>query len=117
MNTIGKRLNHLRKEILSLNQITFASILNVSQGALSDIENDNRGLPIEALTNLCNDTIEKTPFSILWLLTGKGQPLGIETQILSLDECEILETYRNMDARGKHTIHAAIYEELDRIQK
>jgi len=116
MDNIGQRLVYIRKNVFALNQIKFAALLRISQGTLSDIENGNRGLPTEAIISLCEHSQEDTPFSLTWLLIGKGEPLSLETQILTEDEREMLNSYTQLDTRGKHIIHAALYKELDRLK-
>lgn len=64
---LGSRLRQWRKT-LPLKSFELAKIIKVSQGSLSDIEN-NKSLPSA-------DTIAKlyqyTDINIIWLLTGKG---------------------------------------------
>jgi len=115
MKHIGERLSHIRKKLLNLNQKEFAPLIGLSQGALSDVENGNRGLPMEALIRLYEYSKGETPFSFAWLLLGKGDPLSLEIPQLTDDEQELLNSYRQLDSRGQHIIHASIYQELDRI--
>lgn len=64
---LGSRLRQWRKT-LPLKSFELAKLIKVSQGSLSDIEN-NKSLPSA-------DTIAKlyqhTDLNIIWLLTGKG---------------------------------------------
>ncbi len=66
-NFLGDRLRQWRKSI-PLKSYELAKLINISQGSLSDIEN-NKSLPSA-------DTIAKlyqhTNINIIWLLTGKG---------------------------------------------
>lgn len=114
MENIGKRLSYIRKNIFNLNQKAFSNLIGVSQGALSDIENGNRGLSMEALICLCEYSKGDNPFSFSWLLLGKGEPVNLEAPLLTDDEQELLNSYRQLDSRGRHIIHATIYQELDR---
>ena len=49
---------------------------------------------------------------IEYLFTGRATP----SPILGPQERELLETYRQLDARGQHSVHMTIYHELDRIK-
>lgn len=64
---VGSRLREWRKSI-HIKSYELAKIIHISQGSLSDIEN-NKSLPSA-------DTIAKlfqhTTINIIWLLTGKG---------------------------------------------
>lgn len=64
---LGQRLREWRKT-LPLKSYQLAKLIHISQGSLSDIEN-NKSLPSA-------DTIAKlyqhTALNIIWLLTGKG---------------------------------------------
>lgn len=51
--------------------------------------------------------------SIEYLFTGKDSRLSN----LSKQENELLETYNQLDPRGQHSIHMAIYKELDRMKE
>ena len=65
--TTGKRLRAWRKsDPLKLMQLS--RLIKVSQGSLSDLEND-KSLP--SATTLANSSIY-TDLNIYWLLTGKG---------------------------------------------
>ena len=64
---LGQRLREWRKTV-PLKSYELAKLIHISQGSLSDIEND-KSLPSA-------DTIAKlyqhTALNIIWLLTGKG---------------------------------------------
>lgn len=110
MKSIGERLAYVRKNILLMNQTEFSRLIGVSQGALSDIENNNRGLSMEAIIELIKYSKTNNLFSFFWILTGiEEEPIG-----LSPDETELLNTYKRLDRRGQHRVHTIIYEELDR---
>jgi len=65
--TVGGRLKYWRK-VSRLRLVDVASLIHVSQGSLSDLEND-KSLPAAAtLTSLC----QKTDMNLYWLLMGKG---------------------------------------------
>jgi transcriptional regulator with XRE-family HTH domain len=87
---LGSRLRQWRKG-LPLKSFQLAKLIRISQGSLSDIEN-NKSLPSA-------DTIAKlyqhTDLNIIWLLTGRG-PVNKTPQALGGEEpCvnEAMEAY------------------------
>lgn len=114
MKSIGERLSYVRSTILEMNQAEFAKLLGVSQGALSAMENNKRGLPMEAIIKLILYSKKNNSISCSWILTGIDDTPSHPT--LSLDEQELLSTYNCLDNRGKHSVHMAIYQELDRMK-
>ena len=71
--TVGSRLKYWRK-VSRLRLVDVASLIHVSQGSLSDLEND-KSLPSAAtLTGLC----QKTDMNLYWLLTGEGSMVSKE---------------------------------------
>lgn len=66
--SVGARLRYWRK-LSRLRLVDMAELINVSQGSLSDLEND-KSLPSSGtLIGLC----QKTELNICWLLTGEGR--------------------------------------------
>ena len=66
--SVGSRLRYWRK-LSGLRLVDMAELINVSQGSLSDLEND-KSLPSSGtLIGLC----QKTELNIFWLLTGEGR--------------------------------------------
>ncbi len=64
---LGQRLREWRKT-LHLKSFELAKLIHISQGSLSDIEN-NKSLPsADTVTKL----YQHTNINIIWLLTGKG---------------------------------------------
>lgn len=117
MDSIGKRLFYIRKNILSMSQKDFSELLGISQGALSEVEHDNRGLPIEAMVELSKYSKQNNSFSTDWLLTGYNNITKNISPHLTPHEQELLDTYGHLDSRGQHRVHTVIYEELDRIDR
>lgn len=113
MKSIGERLAYVRTKILEMNQADFAKLLGVSQGALSAMENNKRGLPMEAIIQLMLYSKQNSNISCFWILTGLDD--APTSRALSPDEQELLSTYNSLDKRGKHSVHVAIYNELDRV--
>lgn len=115
MSTIGERLEYVRSTVLSMNQKDFSQLIGVSQGALSAIENNKRGLPMEAIIELMKYSKKDNLFSCYWILTGMDEP-SVDKK-LSADEKELISTYSHLDRRGQHRVHTIIYEELDRMEQ
>ena len=65
--SVGKRLKFWRKND-GLRLVDVAGLIKVSQGSLSDLENDKSLPSAVTLTGLC----QKTELNICWLLTGDG---------------------------------------------
>lgn len=112
LTTIGKRISYTRNHLLSMNQKEFSRLLGISQGSLSEIENNKRGLPMEAIIALLKYSKPNTSVSVFWILTGETDT---RSSCLSTDETELISTYRTLDRRGQHRIHTTIYEEIDRM--
>ena len=68
MKTIGQRLKAFRKD-LGLRLVDLSKKIGISQGSLSDIENDNSAPSAKTLKGLCL----KTDLNIHWLLTGRAE--------------------------------------------
>lgn len=113
MKSVGERLAYTRNTILSMNQKDFSKLLCISQGALSEIENNKRGLPMEAIIELMKYSKKDIRISCTWILTGIEDTTSAPA--LSTDEKELLTTYNKLDRRGQHRVHTIIYEEMDRM--
>ncbi len=78
---LGTRLRQWRKQ-LPLKSFELAKLIKISQGSLSDIEN-NKSLPSA-------DTITKlyqfSDLNIIWLLLGKGPMIRDRSRAAELDE-------------------------------
>lgn len=116
MNTIGKRLSYVRKNILNKSQQDFAMIIGSSQGALSEMEKDNRGISIECFIKLIDYSKSNNLFSADWILTGSTNS-EITNKVLANDEVELLNIYNQLDSRGQHRLHTVGYEELERMEE
>ena len=93
MNSVGERLAYTRSTILSMNQKDFSKLLGVSQGALSEIENNKRGLPMEAIIELMKYSKTDNSISCSWILTGdsKGSEMPAKEDCFFNDyECALL---------------------------
>jgi transcriptional regulator with XRE-family HTH domain len=73
--SVGGRLKYWRK-VSTLRLVDVASLIRVSQGSLSDLENDKSLPSATTLTGLC----QKSDMNICWLLTGEGSMVSKEEQ-------------------------------------
>ena len=71
--SVGGRLKYWRK-VSTLRLVDVAALIHVSQGSLSDLENDKSLPSATTLTGLC----QKTDMNICWLLTGEGSMVSKE---------------------------------------
>ncbi len=71
--SVGGRLKYWRK-VSTLRLVDVASLIHVSQGSLSDLENDKSLPSATTLNGLC----KKTDMNICWLLTGEGSMVSKE---------------------------------------
>lgn len=71
--SVGGRLKYWRK-VSTLRLVDVAALIRVSQGSLSDLENDKSLPSATTLTGLC----QKTDMNICWLLTGEGSMVSKE---------------------------------------
>ena len=71
--TVGGRLKYWRK-VSRLRLVDVAALIQVSQGSLSDLENDKSLPSATTLTGLC----QKTDMNLYWLLTGEGSLVSKE---------------------------------------
>lgn len=116
MTSVGRRLSYTRNSILKMNQKDFSHLIGVSQGALSEMEHDKRGLSMEAIIELMKYSKTDNRISCSWILTGLEDEQKHHTEpTLSADQLELVNTYNKLDRRGQHRVHTIIYEELDRM--
>jgi transcriptional regulator with XRE-family HTH domain len=71
--TVGGRLKYWRK-VSRLRLVDVAALISVSQGSLSDLENDKSLPSATTLTGL----YVKTDMNLYWLLTGEGSMVSKE---------------------------------------
>jgi transcriptional regulator with XRE-family HTH domain len=74
--TVGGRLKYWRK-VSQLRLVDVAALIQVSQGSLSDLENDKSLPSATTLTGLC----QKTDMNLYWLLTGEGSMVSNEERL------------------------------------
>ena len=75
-STVGGRLKYWRK-VSRLRLVDVAALIQVSQGSLSDLENDKSLPSATTLTGLC----QKTDMNLYWLLTGEGSMVSNEERL------------------------------------
>ena len=104
--SIGKRIRELRKT-LGKNSKTFATFIGISQGSLSEIENDKTHPSCNTLISLS----QKTDVCILWLLTGhNSNGICFNNSSTHIDDefseilMKITETYISSDNDQKEKI-------------
>ena len=106
-NYLGDRLREWRRSI-PLKSYELAKLISISQGSLSDIEN-NKSLPSA-------DTISKiylnTNINIIWLLTGKG---AMKKGNLLGDGHDTPFAYEEMEEYGQDPKLKELMEKLIRI--
>lgn len=104
---LGDRLREWRRSI-PLKSYELAKLISISQGSLSDIEN-NKSLPSA-------DTISKiylnTNINIIWLLTGKG---AMKKGNLPGDGLDTAFAYEEMEEYGQDRKLKELMEKLVRI--
>ncbi len=93
MNSIGERIRHLRK-VNKLTQKEFASLINLSQGRLSELEQNKTKPSSDTLISICKNF----KISINWLLIGEEISLdNIKTDDALL---EYLELNKELKKKG-----------------
>lgn len=100
---IGDRIKQIRK-INDLNQIEFANTIGISQGTLSDIENERCNPSVETLLSLK----KKYATDLNWLLSGKELSKRSNKELfnatLASNELELIMEYRNMNIDDQEEI-------------
>ena len=98
MDTMGNRIRGLRKA-RGLSQVELAKKIGISQGSLSDLENNvtksGYGSTITALCSFLETNAK-------WLETGKGHP-GPQ-QILEIDQLEIVQIWMELPQSLRETM-------------
>ncbi len=106
---LGDRIRQWRKT-LPLKSYELAKLIKISQGSLSDIEN-NKSLPSA-------DTIAKlyqhTNLNVIWLRTGKGP---MKKGKLSAEAIEGTVAFEEMAAYGDDPVLKDLIEKLIRIYR
>ena len=110
--TVGSRLRLWRKS-MRMKLLDVKEMIGVSQGSLSDIEN-NKSLPSA-------DTIAKlyqfTNLNIVWLLTGKGSMVRSENGHHAIEQGETQLVEETMEIYGEDQKLRELVEKLIRIYR
>lgn len=93
-------------EQLGITGKQLGNLLGLKKSPLTDWKNKKSSPTLEQLIKMCDIFATSADY----LLYGK-------TDALSKDQQELIETYENLDRRGRHKIHSVIYEEMDRVKK
>ena len=123
MNSIGERIKSYRvRKGIKLRD--FAKLIGISQGGLSDIENDKTKPGANTLVSI----VQKTDINPGWLLTGEGdmfiKPICRETEI-SYEVLEALKSNPTIEKivmmlgkiKDKDVLHVfSILEEKEKVR-
>ena len=91
------------REKLSYTQTAFATLIGLSSGAMSNVENDKRQPTFESLLSIC-EVASSNGFNLVWLFTGKESPEEkIRNETIELDklEYELLGHFNKLDRDDK----------------
>jgi len=112
--TVGGRLKYWRK-VSRLRLVDVAALIQVSQGSLSDLENDKSLPSATTLTGLC----QKTDMNLYWLLTGEGSMVSNEErfQAESSAASNLMKWMQDKDFRKTVIKLISIFEKGSSAQK
>lgn len=105
---LGQRLRQWRKT-LPLKSFELAKLIKISQGSLSDIENEKSLPSADTITKL----YQYSKINIIWLLTGKGAINRDESVLVSADAGSLVE--ETMEGYGEDQKLRELIEKLIRI--
>lgn len=113
--TLGERIKFVRKKNM-LNQVEFAKIIGVSQGTLSELEQDKYKPSIETLISIYKD------FSVdlEWLLVNSNEVDNSKNTYVSKvtgKEVELLPLFRKLTAEDQDEIIGIIELKIKRFNK
>ena len=112
--TVGGRLKYWRK-VSRLRLVDVTKLIRVSQGSLSELENDISLPSATTLNGLC----QKTDLNIRWLLTGEGSMVSKEGnfKVESSAVSDLMKWMQNKDFRKTVTKLLNIFENGSSAQK
>ena len=112
--TVGGRLKYWRK-VSTLRLVDVAALVRVSQGSLSDLENDKSLPSATTLTGLC----QKTDMNICWLLTGEGSMVSKEEKFKaeSTSVSDLMSWMQDKDFRKTVTKLLNVFQQGSTAQK
>jgi len=112
--SVGGRLKYWRK-VSALRLVDVAALIRVSQGSLSELENDKSLPSATTLNGLC----QKTDLNIRWLLTGEGSMVSKEEPFKAESSSvrDLMKWMQNKDFRKTVTKLLNIFENGSSAQK
>ncbi|WP_042166860.1 helix-turn-helix domain-containing protein [Paenibacillus gorillae] len=107
MSTLGERIRGIRKNN-QLNQIEFANMIGVSQGTLSELEQDKYKPSVDILIVIQ----DKFKVGLEWLIIGSAE----DTYSINLNEKEnkLFSGFRKLNNEDQHEIIEIIGIKLKR---
>ncbi|MFC4102069.1 helix-turn-helix domain-containing protein [Paenibacillus xanthanilyticus] len=112
MNTIGNRIKAVRKAI-GYNQVEFANKIGVSQGTLSELEQDKYKPSTDTVIAL-NENF-KTDLN--WLLTGTSDVLANKMSLVENNDMKFIEHLRKLKREDQDDILTFLEIKLNRANK
>lgn len=112
MSTLGQRIKMIRKTN-KLNQVEFSTILGVSQGTLSELEQDKYKPSIEIVMAIMKQFNTDSD----WLLFGSESQEGIHNKFdvrITEKETTLFSKYRNLKGKDQEEILDIIVLKIDR---
>jgi len=113
--TVGGRLKYWRK-VSRLRLVDVTKLIRVSQGSLSELENDISLPSANTLTGL----FQKTDMSIRWLLTGEGSMVNNNEKKFKVESSavrDLMKWMQNKDFRKTVIRLLNIFEKGSSVQK
>lgn len=109
MQTLGERIRGIRKTI-ELNQIKFANLIGVSQGTLSELEQDKYKPSIDVLISIQNHF----KVDLEWLVLGSDQ--GTYSVKLNEKESKLFSKFKKLNSGNQDEIIEIIQIKLKRYK-
>ncbi|NUU74325.1 helix-turn-helix domain-containing protein [Paenibacillus xylanilyticus] len=110
MSTIGERIRSIRK-LHKLNQTEFASIIKVSQGTLSELEQDKYKPSLDIVMAL----YDQFKTDLYWLVYGFDQVSDVSiSKGLGDSEARLISEYRNLKPSDQDEIRDFIKLKIHR---
>lgn len=111
MSTIGERIKRIRK-IYEHNQVDFSNIIGVSQGTLSELEQDKYKPALDTIIQIHN----KFNTDIYWLLFGVEQHNDDKNRF-GKTESELILQFRKLKLVDQEEILDIIQLKINRYNK
>ena len=99
---IGDKIKELRKKS-KITQAELSDSINIGQSTLANFENGKRTIPIDIIIQLAQFFNVSADY-LLGLSTSPDASKTIYGEQLSVEEKEIVEAYRTINADGKHIL-------------